>query len=230
MPCDLPNGDHCQELLGQGGCSLCEHHRKFIKQEKNYYQDILPSSFSRRKTLQEDLFLTSFDLYKDINLEPHINEAISQLPFSKDGNLEIDLFKEPDWKHYIIGFPHANAKFEEFLPLPHPYKLPFATPDLTRTQPDSVNAGASLDCGEVHDHYRILSWFVDHIHSLIKSNKSTYESKWQLKILEPDLARVKMIPWGHFIASSLITAIHEANSCQLPSADSQVLTLTPMNI
>lgn len=52
----------------------------------------MPNPFSRRKSLQEDLSLFSFNFYKDIGFEYHLNIAKKQLPFDKDNNLWLDTF------------------------------------------------------------------------------------------------------------------------------------------
>ena len=202
----------CQAKLGHGECDLCKYHQNFVKLEKNFNQTILPSSFDWCTALQLDYFLHSFDLYQDNDFEYYLNISKQQLPFQSNNTLLLDKFTADDWINYVVALPLIDSRVQDFIPLPHDPKLPFQIPDLARNAPEVYNSGYPICIPEVQQHFPVMNWFANHIHTLIRDNYHSYTHSWDIDIPKQELARINMIPWDYLIATSMLLALDDAQT------------------
>jgi len=136
----LQDGKQCAQLLGQGQCSLCQFHLQFIKNEKNFHQQILPSSFEWTKILQFDLYFHQLEIAEEDSFLYYFKKSTKSLPM-KYNQLEFDSFTFGDWPLYFVLFYHLDSRIDDWPPLPHPGKLPNKLPDFTKINQTSSTQG-----------------------------------------------------------------------------------------
>ena len=205
----LKDGKQCAQLLGQGQCSLCQFHLQFIKNEKNFHQQILPSSFEWTKILQFDLYFHQLEIAEEDSFLYCFKKSTKSLPM-KYNQLEFDSFTFDDWPLYFVLFYHLDSRIDDWPPLPHPGKLPNKLPDFQKDQPDFINSGYPISERLLTDHLFACQWYSENIGKFIRYSQKTIMDNWQISFKDnPDIhpERVVCIPWDILVASSALIAI-----------------------
>eukprot|EP00435_Cladocopium_sp_Y103_P060113 s818_g21.t2 len=211
------DGTPCGSLLGLGRCPLCDYHLRYIKQENNFYQNILPSSFEWTKVFQFDRCIHQLELPEEDAFAYYYRESSRQLPWI--GNeLDFKSFNFQDWPLYFILFYHIDPRIDEWLPVPHPVKTSFKLPNFDKDQIDFINSGYSINDRLLTDHLFICQWYADNIDKYTRYQHRHIMDIWNISFPDnPDIepARTVNIPWDTLVASSALIALDSIDRSQI---------------
>ena len=203
------DGNQCSQLLGQGQCPLCQFHLQFIKNEKNFHQQILPSSFEWTMILQFDLYPHQLEIAEEDSCVYYFTKSTKSLPM-KYSQLDFDSFNFEDWPLYFVLFYHLDSRIDDWLPIPHPGKLPYKLPGFQEDQAEFTTSGYPINERLLADHLFVCQWYSENIGKFIRYNQKTIMDNWQISFKDnPDIhpARVASIPWDILVASSALIAV-----------------------